>query len=226
MISILANSIFLGLVIFLFVFLYLCLKKTTKNPYFILSVISAWLLITATLSINGFFMNFGTMPPRILFAVFPVAALLIYIAFSSKPAFLKTNISQTWLINIQSFRIVMEVILWLLAKEHIAPELLTWNGHNFDIIAGVSAPFIAYYCFTSNKRNKKVALVWNGFGMLLLVNVFAHGLLSAPTPFQGFFTNPSNTFVATFPYIWLPAFVVPCAFLFHILSIRKILNEK
>jgi hypothetical protein len=219
------NILFLGLVIFLLVFLYVCLKKSTKIPYLILSAILAWLLITGVLSINGFFTNFDTLPPRILFVISPMILLLIYVSFSLKVVPLLRHIPQTWLIHVHAFRIVMEIILWLLAEKHVIPELMTWNGRNFDIIAGVSAPFIAYFCFTTQCWPKNVALYWNILGLLLLVNVFGHGLLSAPLPFQVIFPDPPNIFVATFPYTWLPAFVVPCAFLFHILSIRKLTTK-
>lgn len=170
-------------------------------------------------------MKFDVLPPRIMLAVFPMALLLIYVAFTSKVIPFLTHIPQTWLIYVQAFRIVMEIILWLLAKRHIIPEIMTWDGHNFDILIGITAPAVAYLFFTANKWSPKIALVWNWLGILFLLNVFAHGLFSAPTPFQVFVTNPPNTFVGYFPYTWLPAFVVPCAIMFHILSIRKIRLE-
>ena len=225
MFDIVPQILFLGLVIFLVGFLHFCFKKSIKRPMALVGIITAWLFITGTLSAKGFFMTFDVLPPRIMLAVFPMIILLIYSAISSKTLMLVTHISQTWLIHVQAFRIIMEIILWLLAKQHLVPEIMTWNGRNFDILAGITAPFIAYFCFTASKWSKKVALVWNGIGILLLINVFVHGLLSAPTPFQVFVTNPPNTFIGYFPYSWLPTFVVPCALLFHILSIRKILDN-
>ena len=221
MASHLPTLLFIGLVIFLLGFLAICIKKCRLSITILLSAIVLWLCLTASLSLSGFFMNFNALPPRIFFAIFPITLLLIAIALSSKATLYLAAIPQTWLINIQAFRVVMEIVLWLLASQHVIPEIMTWNGRNFDILIGATAPFVAYAYSASKDWGRKVAIIWNVLGILLLINVFIHGLLSAPTPFRVFFTTPANTFVGSFPYIWLPAFVVPCAVLFHILSLRK-----
>ena len=184
--------------------------------------ILAWLSITGPLSATRFFKNFDSIPPRIFLVIVPVIAFLGFVSASSWFSCWIQEIPQKWLIYLQSFRVVMEIVLWLLAKQHLAPELLTWDDRNFDILVGVSAPFMA--CFFA--KNRRVVLVWNVFGVLMLLNVFIHGLLSAPLPFQVFHTDPPNTFVSGVPYIWLPSFVVPFAFFLHILSIRKIIKSK
>ena len=43
-----------------------------------------------------------------------------------------------------------------------------------------------------------------------------------PTPLRVIATDPPNSFVASMPYIWLPAFLVPLAWGLHVLSIRQI----
>jgi hypothetical protein len=45
-------------------------------------------------------------------------------------------------------------------------------------------------------------------------------LLSAPLPFRLFTNEPANTIIATLPYIWLPAFLVPAALFGHLLVFR------
>ena len=182
----LPQILFFGLVIFLVGFLILCFKKSDKNLTLIIGAIGFWLLATGFLSVNGFFLKYDVLPSRIMFAVFPMVLLLIYTSISSKALTLAAHIPQTWLIHVQTFRIVMEIILWMLAKQHIIPEIMTWDGHNFDIVVGITAPFVAYLCFTAKKWGKNVALIWNVIGMLFLINVFGQGLLSAPTPFQVF----------------------------------------
>jgi len=224
--EIVTGSLFLSLVLFLLWVLYQCFRSSTKSVSLIFSVVLGWLLFTGILAKIGFFSNFTAMPPRILLVILPVAIALGYASFSKKLLPLINDISQARLIQVHSFRIVMEVVLWLLAKQSIAPELLTWNGHNFDILVGLSALLIAYFCYTKETWPKMIALVWSFLGIALLINVFVHGFLSAPLPFQVFFTTPPNTFVGTFPYIWLPGFVVPCALLFHIMFIRKFMTTK
>jgi hypothetical protein len=43
----------------------------------------------------------------------------------------------------------------------------------------------------------------------------------SPGPLQQIFTKPDATIVAHWPYVWLPAFLVPLAYAGHFLSIRK-----
>jgi hypothetical protein len=42
-----------------------------------------------------------------------------------------------------------------------------------------------------------------------------------PTPFRVFMNEPSNTIVAKFPIVWLPALLVPLAYGLHFLSLRQ-----
>ena len=226
MVTMFPSILFIALVFFLVIFLSVYLKRITKNFIFCLSAILVWLFFAGTLSLKGFFMNFSGLPPRIFIIILPMVFLLLYASFSKTVPHYLRLISLTELTLVQSFRIPMEIILWLLASQQIIADLMTWHGRNFDIIIGISAPFIAYFCYVSKQWPEKIALIWNGLGILLLLNVFLNGLLSAPTPFHVFITTPPNTFVGMFPFTWLPSFVLPCAFLFHILSIRKILNAK
>jgi hypothetical protein len=131
-----------------------------------------------------------------------------------------------WIVGLQSFRIVMETILWGLAGQRMIPELMTWSGRNFDIIIGLTAPFIAYLCFNRGIRKRNLLLFWNILGLVLLVNVTTHGMLSAPTPFRVFQTHPPTFIVGLFPFIWLAAFVVPVAFFLHVASLRQLLRNK
>jgi hypothetical protein len=60
-----------------------------------------------------------------------------------------------------------------------------------------------------------VGSVWNAAGIVILANVVIHAQLALPTPFRAFVTEPSTAFLATFPYVWLPGFLVPFAFWLH-----------
>jgi len=49
-----------------------------------------------------------------------------------------------------------------------------------------------------------------------------HAQLSAPTPFRMIATDPPTTFIGSAPYIWLPAFLVPLAWVLHGISLRQL----
>jgi hypothetical protein len=56
----------------------------------------------------------------------------------------------------------------------------------------------------------------------LLFNIVIISILSTPTPFRFFMNEPANTIVAAWPFIWLPGFVVPMAFLLHVFSLKQL----
>jgi hypothetical protein len=126
----------------------------------------------------------------------------------------------------QSFRVLMELILWLAFLDNIIPIQMTFEGLNYDILVGLTAPVVAYFCFTRKIWPRSVAIVWNFFGLGLLLNIVVISVLSAPVPFRMFMNEPANTFVAGVPFVWLPAFVVPMAYWMHILSIKQLIADR
>jgi hypothetical protein len=67
-----------------------------------------------------------------------------------------------------------------------------------------------------------VAKVWNVAGIVILVNAVVHAQLALPTPYRAFITNPTTAFLGTFPYVWLPGFLVPFALWLHISSLLQL----
>lgn len=189
-------------------------------------LILSWLVISALIAFNGTLFDFTTTPPKLLLVLIPPALAIIYISSSKRVNAMIDVIPPEWLIYIQSFRILMELLLWLLFIKQIIPVQMTFEGINYDILTGLSAPLIAYYVFTEGKWPKVTALLWNIAGLLLVTNIFLVAFLSAPTPMRQFFNEPANTIVAYFPFVWIPAFIVPFAYLMHVLSVKQILRGK
>jgi hypothetical protein len=181
----------------------------------------AWIIATGFLAARGVFQDFASMPPKILLVIAPALIFTLWIALSSRIRPFVERVPAHLVVALQTFRVVMEVILYGLAAQKLLPEILTWKGRNFDILVGATAPLIAYVSVRENLLRKKISIVWNSLGLVILTNVVIHALLSTPTAFQVFFVEPSNTLVGTFPYIWLPTFVVPVAYFLHIVSIRR-----
>jgi len=189
-------------------------------------LIFSWLVISALIAFNGTLFDFTTTPPKLLLVLIPPALAIIYISSSKRVNAMIDVIPPEWLIYVQSFRILMELLLWLLFIKQIIPVQMTFEGINYDILTGLSAPLIAYYVFTEGKWPKVTALLWNIAGLLLVTNIFLVAFLSAPTPMRQFFNEPANTIVAYFPFVWIPAFIVPFAYLMHVLSVKQILRGK
>ena len=177
--------------------------------------LAIWLGVLAVLAGQGYFLEFQSMPPRLTLAgLLPLVAGLLMLPTHGTRHFLAVTPPER-LIYLQSFRIVMEIILWALAVQGRAPKLMTFEGRNIDILVGLTAIPIGWMVVERRAWPVWVAAAWNVVGILILANVVIHAQLALPTPFRAFVTEPSTAFLATFPYIWLVGFLVPFAFWLH-----------
>ena len=197
-----------------------------KKKYYALTavLITGWLITSALVAFNGTLHDFTSTPPKLMLIVIPPVLAISYLSSSTRVNALIKEIPSSWLVYIQSFRILMELLLWLVFIRNVIPVQMTFEGVNYDILTGLSAPLIGYYCLRVNKWPRITAVLWNMAGLLLVTNIFIVALLSTPGPMRQFFNEPANTAVAYFPFVWVPAFVVPFAYLMHILSLKQILK--
>jgi len=187
----------------------------------------AWLFILWLSAYMGFFSNFDRLPPRILlFALLPPIFLSISLLFSKKFTKILQHIPAIWLIQIQSFRIPMELMLWLGFVGGFIPFQMTFEGFNMDIIVGITALFAGFVFFGKNRFLKPESIIWNIFGIFLLINILFIATISTPSPFQIFKNEPVNTFIGDAPFIWIPGFIVPFALAMHLFSLKQVLIVK
>jgi hypothetical protein len=182
----------------------------------------AWFLYLSSLSNNGFLNDF-TLPPKLpLFVVIPI--LLVVVWYSKRPYVLKTikPVPVERFIYIQAFRILVELLIWGAFLQGIFPEIVTFNGMNFDIWVGVSALVVGYLA-QKNKISKTLLIAWNVLGMLVLaftifqfINYYFLSDYAADVQSERF---------TKLPYLFLPAVFVPIAVFYHLLSIRQQLME-
>jgi hypothetical protein len=196
--------------------------KTSRLPLFAAIGVLAWLVLLAFLAQSGFFARFEVLPPRFAFAVLPPVLFILYLAGSGRVSRLLAALPAGWLVGPQVFRVAVEVVLWLLFLEQRVPVQMTFEGLNYDILVGLTAPVVALYMARNPDRKTVVGVVWNILGLALLTNIVTIAILSAPTPFRFFMNEPANTIVAAWPFIWLPGFVVPMAFLLHVFSLKQL----
>lgn len=184
-------------------------------------LITGWLALQGVLSSKGFYLDFTGFPPRFAMAIGPPLLFILFLFIFRRKILQYFSLKiLTWL---HIIRIPVEIILFGLYLDKQIPQLMTFEGRNFDILSGLTAPVIAYCCFTKNLLSWKVALVWNFICLVLLLNIFVHAILSAPFVFQQFAFDQPNVAVAYFPFIWLPSFVVPLVLFSHLVSIVRLL---
>ena len=121
-------------------------------------------------------------------------------------------------------RVPVELVLYWLFLNKAIPEGMTFSGRNFDILVGVTAPFIAYFGLRQQKIERKIILIWNFIALGLLLNIVINAVLSAPFKFQKFAFDQPNIAVLNFPFSWLPAYIVPTVLFGHLASIRQLLK--
>lgn len=200
-------------------------KKKTYNR--VILSLGSWMAFVSTLSIKGFFSNFETFPPRLMIVLFVPLIILVWALLISKTTKdLLPHISSKTLITLQVFRFFVEILLWMLFVQNLLPIQMTFEGRNFDILAGITGPVVGYLAYDRKILSRTILIVWNILSLGLLINIVGTAILSIPSPFRYFMNEPANTIVTQFPVIWLPAFLVPLAYGLHFLSLRKLINQK
>lgn len=162
-------------------------------------------------------MLFGILPPILVI-------ILLFATSKGRQFFDSLPLKNITYLNI--VRIPVEIILFWLFINKAIPELMTFEGRNFDILAGISAPVMAYLVFTKKKLNRNALLIWNFICLGLLLNIVINALLSAPFPLQQFAFDQPNIAILNFPFSWLPTFVVPIVLFGHLVSIRQLIKNQ
>ncbi len=214
-----------GLLLFLVAFIGRAARGSkSRGKIIALSILPLllWLVLTAILAEQGFLADFSSVPPRFVFVFLPALITLILLAALPRVRNFIGRGPTTWLVGIQVFRLFLELLLHELYNRRIIPEQMTFEGLNFDIVTGATAPIVAWLLYRNTPSAVTIARLWNVLGLLLVLNILVISILSSPTSFQVFTAEPANTFIAHFPFVWLPAFVVPIAILLHIWSLRTL----
>lgn len=181
----------------------------------------AWMILIGVLAARGFFSEFSSRPPRLSYALLIPLPVVLLFSRGRRGRQLLLNIPAQWLIYPQAFRILVELGIWLLVRNGSLPVQLSFEGRNFDVLTGLSAFPVGYYCFVKKTWPPAVALLYNIAGLVLLVNVVTLSTLSMPTPLRLFHNSPDGSLLTRFPYIYLPGLLVPVAYTLHILSLRQ-----
>ena len=197
--------------------------KATNNSKATLVIIFLWILLQATLSLSGFYTITNTFPPRFALLALPAILFIIGLFVSEKGRVYIDSLDMRTLTLLHVIRIPVEICLYWLFLHKAIPQLMTFEGRNFDIIAGLTAPLIFYFGYFKNYIGKTMLLLWNFICLGLLLNIVVNAILSVPSALQQFAFDQPNSAVLYFPFVWLPACVVPFVLMAHLVTIRKLL---
>jgi hypothetical protein len=206
-------------------FLFYAVKQVrpeTLPGKLLLFLTAFWMVFQASLALGGFYQNTSALPPRIFaFAVLPALLLSIaYVAVFGKSFVAKVPLTTLTLLHV--IRVPVEIsLLWLFQSGQI-PQLMTFEGRNFDILSGLTAPLVWYFAFRGGDLRRPLLIVWNVFALLLLVNIVTIAVLAFPSPLQQIAFEQPNRAIVYFPFVWLPAVVVPIVFFSHIAALYQL----
>jgi hypothetical protein len=195
-------------------------KQMIRNTGIILTV---WLVYIAGLSLTGIF-TIVTLPPRIpLLLVFPAFLFISWFFISGRFRIIIEATPLHWIILLQSFRIIVELLIYWCYNEGILPKEATFRGNNFDIIFGLTAPLVAWSVRFNKKGSNINYLIWNFCGLLsLAIVVFT---LISTAYFPALWGRPQsilNDGFGKFPFTYIAGFLMPLAVFLHLFAIIKI----
>jgi len=184
---------------------------------------AAWLAATLGAAAAGV-LSFSSRPPTMLFLVAGIIAIAIALGTSRLGGRIATGVPLAALVGFQGFRFPLELMLHQSYVEGLMPIQMSFSGFNYDILTGISAILVALV-LVWKPGSRVLVRIWNTAGVVLLVNILAIALLSAPTPFRTFHAEPANVWITQAPWVWLPSVYVLAAIAGHILVYRRLRVE-
>ena len=187
-------------------------------------LIVIWSIIQSFLAYIGFYQITDSIPPRFGLVLVPATILIIYGLLPKQQKWF-CEIRQTELSTLlHSIRLPVEIVLFGLFTHKMIPELMTFEGRNYDILIGITAPIIGWL-FIKRELSKKILLGWNILGLILVLFILFNGILSSELPFQQFGFEQPNRAIIYFPFVLLPSTIVPIVIWTHVSDIIKLRKE-
>ncbi|WP_179414604.1 hypothetical protein HDF19_00325 [Mucilaginibacter sp. E4BP6] len=212
-----------GITVLLTIWLF---SRATHYAKPILIFLSVLTVVQSVLGLSGFYNDPHTMTARFPMLVIPLTIFCIALFLTAKGWAFIDSLDIKILTILHIIRIPVEITLFWLFVHQAIPQAMTFEGRNYDILSGLSAPLVYYFGFVKKQLTKTVLIIWNVACMLLLINVVASAVLSLPARFQNFGFEQPNIAVGYFPFLLLPAILVPLVLFANAAAIRQLIYNK
>lgn len=178
-----------------------------------------WFVYVTALSTTGVLDDFSLPPRAGLLIVLP--AIVSIVVVTGRPSFqpLLRNIPCYLPIFLQSFRIIVELLIYGAYQNGVFPQRATFEGINFDILVGISALPMGWLVFKKMIAPRGI-LIWNVVSLMVLT-VTAFSFIYTYYLTDYLTTGGTLDFVH-FPYILLASVLLPTAIFLHVFSIRQV----
>jgi hypothetical protein len=204
-----------------FLTLFLLYKATRSSKTFIVITL-AWLVVQAVVGLSGFYTVTTGGPPRFALLLLPPLVFILMLFVVKRGRLFLDGLDVRVLTLLHIVRIPVELTLYWLYLHKAVPRAMTFEGHNFDVFSGLTAPLVWYFGFVKPRLGKRVLIGWNVICMLLLANIAVTAVLAGSPRFQQFGFEQRNVALFYFPFVWLPCFIVPTVLLAQLAAIRQL----
>jgi len=182
-----------------------------------------WMCVQSAVALSGFYLVTNALPPHFFLVVAPPILVIagLFLIPAGRRFLDRTDLK--WCILLHTIRIFVEINLYWLFLYKQVPALMTFEAGNLDILVGISAPII-WWAYSTGHIGRRGLLLWNSICLLSVLNAFGRAMLSAPFPFQRFAFDQPTVAILSFPFVLLPAFIVPAAIFCHLVVFRKLIE--
>lgn len=192
----------------------------------VIMLTGAWLLLQSAVSLTGFYTLTDGLPPRLGLLIIPPVLLILLVFETARGRRALDRLDSKTLTLLHVLRVPVELVLFALYVHKTIPQSMTFEGHNWDILSGLSAPAVYHWGYVKKTLGRNLLLAWNVVCLLLLANVVVTAILSAPSPFQRLAFEQPNIAILYFSFTLLPGLVVPLVLLAHLVAIRNLAKTK
>lgn len=202
----------------------LCAYAATSSRWFVAGLIALgavhWLLAA-----DGVYADATAFPPPQAALLGPVLLALIALLLHPKGRAWLGALPLIPLTALHILRIPVELVLHGGYEAGLVPQGMTYSGHNFDIVSGLTAIGMVAWMASKRPPSRAVLVGWNIVCLVLLAIVVVTAALSVPSTVQRINFEQPNVLVVRAPYVLLPALLVPCVLWAHMAALTKLLRR-
>ena len=184
-----------------------------------------WFAVAWSAAINGAFRADASPLPILPFAIFlPVMIGAPLLLLSKRVGSMLDAMPASWLVALQLYRIFGS---WALAAwlHGLLPGVFALPAGIGDVLTGVFAVPAAIAVASGAAQGRKVAIVWNLFGLADFAVAITLGIITSPGPLQVMVPSMPSIGASAYPDVLTPAFVVPASILLHAVSLRQLIRR-
>ncbi len=199
--------------------------RKRKKTIMVLGLL-AWQLYAYLIGSSGFLADYSFPPRFVISMILPLFIFIGVFVYRNRKSNWIQAIPPVWLVAYQSFRIIIETIFVYTVAAGILHENVTIEGYNYDMVFAYTAPLIALIAYKSKNLPKKLLILWNYLGLLVIAVIISLFMTTIYLPeLYGPDTKSFPLDFGYYPYVLVPGFLMPSAVFIHVLSITQLRNR-